>query len=166
MTIHLPPSSTRSDQTRLIPTSPRLRGGVPLSKGITSNQPDTRSQRSHLENGGICPTCDRDHSKTSVISQTPCGMDRFTQTLKRRYLECRVHAPITMSPVNLLPGAISEILASVAETGVLTLADRYGLMAAALDESLDEEDRSSLNRLLRAVLKGRVRVVEQLSIAA
>ncbi|MCL1473705.1 hypothetical protein [Argonema antarcticum] len=70
-----------------------------------------------------------------------------------------------MYPVNL-PGAISEILVSVTDTGVLTLADRYGLMAATLDESLDEEDRSSLNRLLRAVLKGRVKMVSDLSATA
>lgn len=71
-----------------------------------------------------------------------------------------------MSPVNLLPGAISEILASVTDTGVLTVADRYGLLAAILDESLDEEDRCSLNRLLRAVLKGRVKIGADLSAAA
>ena len=68
--------------------------------------------------------------------------------------------------IQLLPGAISEILASVTETGILTLADRYGLMAAALDESLDEEERGCVNRLLRSVLKGRVRVVADLSAAA
>lgn len=71
-----------------------------------------------------------------------------------------------MSSINLLPGAVSEILASVAETGALTLADRYGLMAATLDEHLNEEDRSSLNRLLRSVLKGRVKVVADISVAA
>ena len=49
-----------------------------------------------------------------------------------------------MKALQLLPGAISEIIASVSDTGVLTLADRYGLMAATLDESLnDEEDRRS-----------------------
>ena len=60
--------------------------------------------------------------------------------------------------VQLLPGAISEMLASTSETGKLTLADRYGLMAAILDESLDEEERRSINRLVRAVLRGRVDV--------
>ena len=70
-----------------------------------------------------------------------------------------------MYPVNL-PGAISEILVSVTDTGVLTLADRYGLMVATLDECLDEEDRGSLNRLLRAVLKGRVKMVGDLSATA
>jgi hypothetical protein len=65
--------------------------------------------------------------------------------------------------VQLIPGAISEILASVSDTGTLTIADRYGLMAAILDESLEEEDRNSLNRLLRSVLRGRVKVVNELS---
>jgi len=65
--------------------------------------------------------------------------------------------------IQLIPGAISEILASVTDTGSLTLADRYGLMAAVLDDSLDEQDRYSLNRLLRYVLKGRVKIVNELS---
>jgi hypothetical protein len=65
--------------------------------------------------------------------------------------------------IQLLPGAISEILATVTETGVLTLADRYGLMAAALDESLADEDRRSANRLLRSILKGRIQVVDRIS---
>lgn len=70
-----------------------------------------------------------------------------------------------MSPVNLLPGAVAEILASVTDTGVLTVADRYGLMAATLEESLDEEESQAINRLLRAVLKGRVKVVADLSVS-
>ena len=65
--------------------------------------------------------------------------------------------------VQLIPGAISEMLASVTDTGSLTLADRYGLMAAVLDDSLDEQDRYSINRLLRSVLKGRVKIVNELS---
>ncbi|MEZ2227327.1 MAG: hypothetical protein ACBR50_13770 [Microcoleus sp.] len=65
--------------------------------------------------------------------------------------------------IQLIPGAISEILASVSDTGTLTIADRYGLMAAVLDECLEEEDRNSLNRLLRSVIKGRVKIVNELS---
>ena len=71
-----------------------------------------------------------------------------------------------MNPVQLLPGAIYEILASATETGALTLADRYGLMAATFDESLNVDDRGCVNRLLRAVLKGRVKLVNELSAAA
>lgn len=65
--------------------------------------------------------------------------------------------------VNLLPGSIAAILASSSETGVLTLADRYGLMAAALDEGLQEEDIRAINRLLRAVIRGKIQVVDQIS---
>ncbi|MDF0554384.1 hypothetical protein [Kamptonema sp. UHCC 0994] len=71
-----------------------------------------------------------------------------------------------MPPVQLLPGAIAEMLACVSDTGVLTLADRYGLMAAAFDESLNDDDRSAANRLLRSVVKGRVKMVNELSAAA
>ncbi|MEC4806952.1 MAG: hypothetical protein SAJ12_11710 [Jaaginema sp. PMC 1079.18] len=60
--------------------------------------------------------------------------------------------------VQLLPGAISEILASVADTGILTVGDRYGLLAATLDENLPEEERLAVNRLLRFIQRGRVQV--------
>lgn len=66
--------------------------------------------------------------------------------------------------LQLIPGAIAEILASTTDSGVLTLTDRYGLMAAILDESLDEQDRRAVNRLLRAVLRGKIKVAHQTSL--
>ncbi|MBO1347278.1 MAG: hypothetical protein EBE86_007710 [Hormoscilla sp. GUM202] len=59
--------------------------------------------------------------------------------------------------VKLIPGAIAEILASSSDSGVLTLTDRYGLMAI-LDESLDEQEQRAVNRLLRAVLRGKIKI--------
>lgn len=67
--------------------------------------------------------------------------------------------------LQLLPGALFEILASASETGVLTIADRYGLMAAILNELLNEEEVRAVNRLLRAVLKGRVKITAEISAA-
>ncbi len=67
--------------------------------------------------------------------------------------------------IQLLPGAISAILASVTDTGALTLSDRYGLLAATLDENLDDCDRRSANRLLRSVVRGRVQVINDLCAA-
>ncbi|MGB3535047.1 MAG: hypothetical protein WBA13_16235 [Microcoleaceae cyanobacterium] len=67
------------------------------------------------------------------------------------------------SPTILLPGAISEMLAAVADTHTITTADRYGLMAAILDDSLPEEDRRSIDRLLRSLRRGYVRVVDDIS---
>jgi hypothetical protein len=68
-----------------------------------------------------------------------------------------------MSNIKLLPGAVSEIIAASADTGVLTKADRYGLMAAILDECLEEEEEEALNRLLRRVVRGRIQVVDKIS---
>ncbi len=65
-----------------------------------------------------------------------------------------------MLTLNLLPGAINELLVSVGKTGYLTKLDRYGLMAAILDESLDPEERSSIDRLLRLVRRGLIKVLE------
>lgn len=47
-------------------------------------------------------------------------------------------------PYCLLPGAINELIATVTDTHRLTKADRYGMMAAILDESISEEERDSL----------------------
>ncbi|MBD2665344.1 hypothetical protein B6N60_02842 [Richelia sinica FACHB-800] len=68
-----------------------------------------------------------------------------------------------MHQVNLLPGAVSEIVVAVADTGVLTLADRYGLMAAILGGLLNEEEEQAINRVLRGVVKGRIKVVDEIS---
>lgn len=67
-------------------------------------------------------------------------------------------------PIRLLPSAISELFAQVSSTGKLTLADRYGLMAAILDESLSEDERHCIDRLLRALQRGRIQVVNELSL--
>ncbi|MBZ8181729.1 MAG: hypothetical protein SAL07_09495 [Oscillatoria sp. PMC 1051.18] len=67
-------------------------------------------------------------------------------------------------PPRLLPGAVSDLFAQVSKSGCITLADRYGLMAAILEEdSLSEEEKASLDRLLRATIRGRMRLVDELS---
>jgi hypothetical protein len=66
----------------------------------------------------------------------------------------------------LLQSALSELFAQVSYTGQLTLADRYGLLAALLDESLGDEEKRSIDRILHALCKGRVRVVNDLSALA
>lgn len=63
-----------------------------------------------------------------------------------------------LNNIELLPGAISAILADTADTGVLTQGDRYGLLAAILDENLPDEERRAVNRILRAVCRGRVQI--------
>jgi hypothetical protein len=70
-----------------------------------------------------------------------------------------------MFNLNLLPGAIAEILATVADSRRITKADRFGLMAAVLDESLPEEERNAVDRVLRSLVKGRIQVVDDLSVA-
>ena len=62
------------------------------------------------------------------------------------------------SQVDVIPGAISEIFATASETGLLTLSDRYGLMAATLNDAFNEEEAQAVNRLLRAVRRGRVKM--------
>lgn len=61
-------------------------------------------------------------------------------------------------PLKLIPGAIYEIVASTTETGVLTLSDRYGLMAAIFDENINTDERRTVDRILRSVQRGRLRI--------
>ncbi len=63
--------------------------------------------------------------------------------------------------MELIPGALSEIIVSAIDTGCLTRTDRYGLMAAVLDESLNEEERRSVDRLLRSVMRGRIKTLDR-----
>lgn len=63
----------------------------------------------------------------------------------------------------LLQSAIPELFAQVSQSGTLTLADRYGLMAALLDDCLNEEERRSIDRLLYAVRKNRLKIVDEIS---
>ena len=67
--------------------------------------------------------------------------------------------------VSLLPNALLDLFAQVSYSGEMTLADRYGLLAAILDESLTEGDRELIDRLLRAVYRGRIKLVNEFSSA-
>lgn len=69
-----------------------------------------------------------------------------------------------MLSINLIPGAINELVATVRDTQCLTKADRYGMMAAILDESTSDDERSSLDRLLRSFAKGRIQVCDDFSL--
>jgi hypothetical protein len=66
--------------------------------------------------------------------------------------------------LQLLPGALSDLFAQVSNSGRITLADRYGLMAALLEDSLTKEERASIDRLLRAFCRGRMKVVSEISV--
>lgn len=65
--------------------------------------------------------------------------------------------------VRLLPGAISDLFAQASDSGAITLADRYGLMAALLEDSLTEDERAAIDRLLRALRRGRMKIVNEIS---
>lgn len=61
--------------------------------------------------------------------------------------------------VRLIPGALSDLFAQVSSSGQITLPDRYGLMAALLDEELASQERASIDRLLYALRRGWLKVV-------
>lgn len=65
--------------------------------------------------------------------------------------------------LRLLPGAIADLFAQVSSTRKITVADRYGLMAALLEDALTEDERASIDRLLHALSRGRMEVVNELS---
>ncbi len=63
----------------------------------------------------------------------------------------------------LLEFALAELFAQVSQSGNVTLADRYGLMAAVLSDDLTDEERFYVDRLLYAAAKGRLTITEDLS---
>lgn len=69
-----------------------------------------------------------------------------------------------MMQLDILPSALSELFAAAAISGCLTIADRYGLLAALLKDSLTSEESAAIDRLLHGVRRGRVVLVESLSI--
>lgn len=70
---------------------------------------------------------------------------------------------LTMFSVKLLPTALVELFATASVSGRLTVADRYGLMAALLEDSLPEEQLWAIDRLLHGVRRGRIAVVNEIS---
>lgn len=66
-------------------------------------------------------------------------------------------------PVSPLPFGIAELFAEVNKSGQITIADRYGLLAALLEDTLTEEDKGAIDRILYSVRKGRLKVVNELS---
>lgn len=94
-----------------------------------------------------------------------CQYETIANRLRKSREDKSVEFPsATMSPVNLLPGAINELMATVTDTHRITKADRYGMMAAILDESISDEERGCLDRLIRSLVKGRIQVADELSI--
>ncbi len=63
-----------------------------------------------------------------------------------------------LAPAHLIPGAIPELFAKVSSSGKITIADRYGLKSALLQDSLTSEERDSIDRLLRAAYRGRLKL--------
>lgn len=63
----------------------------------------------------------------------------------------------------LLPGAISELFLQTATTQKLTVADRYGILAAICEESVSEDEMQALDRIFYGLRKGQIQVVDDLS---
>ncbi len=65
--------------------------------------------------------------------------------------------------LRLLPGAISDLFAQTSSSNKITLADRYGLLAALLEDSITEEERASIDRMLYSLYRRRIKVVSEIS---
>lgn len=67
---------------------------------------------------------------------------------------------------SLLDFAFAELFAQASVSGQITLADRYGLQAALLKESLGDEEKHAIDRLLYGIRKGRIKLVNEFSAQA
>lgn len=67
----------------------------------------------------------------------------------------------TLCKIYLLESAIAELFAQVIQNGQITLTDRYFLRAALLNSSLCQDEEVLINRLLHAVRRGMLKVVDE-----
>ncbi|SKB14026.1 conserved hypothetical protein [Planktothrix sp. PCC 11201] len=67
------------------------------------------------------------------------------------------------APICLIESALGELFAKIHETGRVTLADRYGLLAAVFDDNLTEEELRSLSRIYRAIARKQIEIVDEIS---
>ncbi|HEY9596361.1 MAG TPA: hypothetical protein V6D33_01665 [Cyanophyceae cyanobacterium] len=67
-----------------------------------------------------------------------------------------------MCKVYLLESRIAELFAKTIQNGQITLTDRYVIMTAILSNSLCPEEEVLINRLLHAVRRGMLKVVDEL----
>jgi hypothetical protein len=67
-----------------------------------------------------------------------------------------------LSQVCLLESAITELFAQVFQEGKITLTNCYSLVAALTSPSLSKAEEDLINRLLYAVRRGRLKVVDEL----
>ena len=62
-----------------------------------------------------------------------------------------------------LQSSLAELFAEASNSGRITLADRYGLMATLLQESISEEEMNTIDRLLYGVRRGWLKVGDEIS---
>jgi hypothetical protein len=100
--------------------------------------------------------CDQPHTAAKELSLCATEFSGILKVLSS--VEVAMQSPV------LLPGALSDLFAQVSSSGCMTKADRYGLMAALLEEELGSEEKTVIDRLLRAVYRGRLRIADELSV--
>lgn len=66
-----------------------------------------------------------------------------------------------MCKVYFLESTITQLFSQVIQTGELTFKDRCILMSAIVNNSLCQEEEILINRLLHAVRRGRLHVVDK-----
>jgi hypothetical protein len=103
-----------------------------------------------------------DHQKQQDLSHLTClsVTGAPSKTLDTKNIAFYKAIMVKILP---LPCAISELFAQVSASGKITLADRYGILAALLYEPTSEEDLYCIDRILYALRKGRLQLTHELS---
>jgi len=63
--------------------------------------------------------------------------------------------------LKLLPNALPELFAQVSATGQLTQADRYGLLAAFLDQAIEPDQHRMIDRIFYGIRRGWIKLVDE-----
>ncbi|WP_309236430.1 hypothetical protein [Microcoleus sp. FACHB-672] len=88
------------------------------------------------------------------------ALHHWNESKNSRYLDCRVQAT-NMSAQAVFPQpTIADLFGQAWNSGWLTLTARQALRAALLDCSLTEDDQAAIDRLLHAVRRGWLKILD------
>ncbi len=81
-------------------------------------------------------------------------------SINQRYQTLTDHQDI--DNLRTLSNGLSDLFAQASSCGYLTRFDRYGLMVALLKAPLSDEEQAAIERLLYAVHRGHIRLVDEI----
>ena len=103
---------------------------------------------------------DFDRQISRKLSHTLTDFDRPNCVLNARYWKRRVQRNSMQALTLKSDCAVAELFYQASHSGNMTRTQSSGLMRALCESALSDEDRDAVNRLLHAIRRGWVRILD------